>query len=34
MRSAYDDQYGEIVSIENLVRCTQVYAQCIVDICG
>ena len=28
------DQYGELISIANLVQCTQVYALCIVDICG
>ncbi len=28
------DRYGEVVSIDNLVRCTQVYAQCIAEICG
>ena len=25
------DQYGEIVSIDNLVSCTKVYAQCIAE---
>ncbi len=28
------DQYGEVVSIDNLVRCTKVYALCIANICG
>ncbi len=28
------DQYGEIVSIDNLVSCTKVYAGCIAEICG
>lgn len=33
---AYDvyDQYGELVSIDNLMECTQVYAICAIDSCG